>query len=54
MKDRGMFEVPPKGYRGSLKGTSWDPDVMNEPYFRGASVKAGEVNTDGHSRSGKP
>jgi hypothetical protein len=33
MKDRGVFEVPPKGYRGSLKGTSWDTDVMNEAYF---------------------
>lgn len=44
MKDRGMFEVPPKGYRGSLRGTSWDQDVMNADYFsQTATVTAGEV-----------
>lgn len=45
MKDRGMFEVPPKGYKGSLKGTSWDTDTMNEAYFNAPTeVKAGAVN----------
>jgi hypothetical protein len=45
MKDRGMFEVPPKGYRGSLKGTSWDVDTMNEAYFRApTTVTAGAVS----------
>jgi hypothetical protein len=44
MKDRGMFEVPPKGYRGSLRGTSWDPDAMNADYFNNATtVRAGEL-----------
>lgn len=33
MKARGMFEVPPKGYRGSLRGTSWDVDAMNADVF---------------------
>lgn len=33
MKSRGMFEVPPKGYRGSLRGTSWDVDAMNADVF---------------------
>lgn len=53
-KDRGMFEVPPKGYRGSLKGTSWDVDVMNEAYFQGDTVTAGEVKSSGHPRTGQP
>lgn len=42
MKDRGKFEVPPKGYRGSLRGTSWDVDEMNEGYSP-EFVNAGEV-----------
>ena len=28
MKDRGMFELPQKGYRGDTTGTSWVPQVM--------------------------
>lgn len=44
MKDRGTFEVPPKGYRGSLKGTSWDVDEMNDAYFQApTTVQAGAV-----------
>lgn len=45
MRDRGKFEVPPKGYRGSLVGTSWDTAAMNADYFRqaGTQIKAGEV-----------
>lgn len=40
-----MFEVPPKGYRGSLKGTSWDVDEMNSAYFQApTTVKAGAVS----------
>lgn len=44
MKDRGMFEVPPKGYKGSLKGTSWDVDEMNAAFFEApTTVSAGAV-----------
>jgi hypothetical protein len=44
MKDRGLFEVPPKGYRGSLRGTSWDQDAMNADYFNNTTtVQAGAV-----------
>ena len=25
---RAKLEVPPPGYRGSLRGTSWDDDAM--------------------------
>lgn len=45
MKDRGMFEVPPKGYTGSRRGTSWDTDEMNSAFFQSATtVNAGAVN----------
>jgi hypothetical protein len=45
MKDRGMFEVPPKGYKGSRKGTSWDVDAMNDAYFQApTTVSAGVVS----------
>lgn len=44
MTARGKFEVPPKGYRGSLKGTSWDVDEMNDAYFSTpTTVSAGAV-----------
>lgn len=44
MKDRGTFEVPPKGYKGTLKGTSWDTDTMNDAYFSApTTVRAGAV-----------
>lgn len=32
VKTISMFEVPPLGYTGSLKGTSWDPDAMLAGY----------------------
>lgn len=45
MKDRGMFEVPPKGYKGSRKGTSWDVDEMNEAFFAApTTVSTGVVS----------
>jgi hypothetical protein len=45
MKDRGVFEVPPKGYKGSLTGTSWDVDEMNDAYFSApTTVRAGAVD----------
>lgn len=45
MKDRGVFEVPPKGYKGSLKGTSWDVDDMNDVYFQApTTVRTGAVS----------
>lgn len=53
-KDRSMFEVPPKGYRGSLKGTGWDQDEMNKPYIQGAAVTAGEVKSNGHPGTRQP
>lgn len=31
-KTRSMLEVPDPGYTGSLKGTSWDPDLLLEGY----------------------
>ena len=44
MKDRGMFEVPPKGYTGSRKGTGWDVDEMNDAFFQNpTNVSAGVV-----------
>lgn len=30
--ERAQFEVPPPGYRGSLRGTVWDPDAMLSGY----------------------
>lgn len=45
MKDRGVFEVPPKGYKGSRKGTSWDTDDMNDAFFQSATtVSTGAVS----------
>lgn len=32
VKTISMFEVPPLGYTGSLKGTSWDADEMMSGY----------------------
>jgi hypothetical protein len=32
MAQVGKFEVPPPGYTGSLKGTSWDQDIMLDDY----------------------
>lgn len=29
---RGKLELPPPGYTGSLRGTSWDPDAMLAAY----------------------
>lgn len=31
-KTRAMIELPPPGYTGSLRGTSWDPDAMLAGY----------------------
>jgi hypothetical protein len=41
MKARADFEVPPLGYKGSLKGTSWDPDVMADEFGNGESFNEG-------------
>lgn len=43
MKDKGMFEVPPPGYRGDLEGTSWAPDAMAAS-FSPTEVVAGAVS----------
>lgn len=32
VKTRSKLEIPPRGYTGSLAGTSWDPDVILEGY----------------------
>lgn len=32
MKVVAMFEIPPPGYTGSLKGTGWDPEAVMEGY----------------------
>lgn len=42
MRARGKFEVPPRGYRGSLTGTVWDPDSMLAD-FTPESFNEGEV-----------
>jgi hypothetical protein len=43
MKARGEFEIPPRGYRGDLTGTSWDPQVMVQDFGNGESFNEGEV-----------
>ena len=43
MKDRGMFELPPKGYQGDIIGTSWDPQVMAGEFGNGEAFNEGEV-----------
>jgi hypothetical protein len=43
MKTRGMFELPPKGYRGDTAGTAWDPNVMAAEFGNGESFNEGEV-----------
>lgn len=43
MKIRADFEVPPRGYRDSLKGTSWDPDIMTAEFGNGESFNEGAL-----------
>lgn len=43
MRKKAKFEVPPKGYRGSLRGTSWDPDVLAAQVSSTSTVAAGEM-----------
>lgn len=43
MKDRGKFEIPPKGWKGSLKNTSWDPDALNAQVTKTTTTVSGEM-----------
>lgn len=38
VKSISMFEVPPPGYTGSLKGTGWDPDAMLDGYTNNQTI----------------